>query len=313
MQPAWGEFARRLISLPPLIVQAVYGYAFKRRSFGSVVERLGRALPTGLLSNRRLEEQLRAQFSRPGRSNDFRQLSRKLVLVATELDSGTSTPFGRAGLDHVPISVAVQASSALPGLYPPVPIEGRHYVDGALKKTLHASVLLEEGLDLLLCVNPLVPFDAGAAARRDGRHHLDPVPRLVDGGLPTVLSQTFRTLIHSRLEIGMKSYERSHPGTDIVLLEPERDDPEFFFTNPFSYSQRRRLAEHAFQRTREMLRHRRGSLGGKLERHGLHFDDAALDDSARVLIPGAAPPPRIDAARQLGDVLDRLDTTLAAR
>jgi predicted acylesterase/phospholipase RssA len=312
MQPAWGEYARRLVSLPPLIAQAVYGYAFKRRSFGSVIERLGRALPTGLLSNRRLEEQLRAQFSRPGRSNDFRTLSRKLVLVATELDSGTSTPFGRPGLDHVPISVAVQASSALPGLYPPVPIDGRHYVDGALKKTLHASVLLEDGLDLLFCVNPLVPFDASAAARRDGRHHLDPVPRLVEGGLPAVLSQTFRTLIHSRLEIGMKSYEHSHPGTDIVLLEPERDDPEFFFTNPFSYSQRRRLAEHAFQRTREVLRHRRVSIGAKLARHGLQFETGRLDDRARVLIEGAAPPPRVDPARQLGQVLDRLAAALEA-
>jgi hypothetical protein len=131
--------------------------------------------------------------------------------------------------------------------------------------------------------------------------------------LPTVLSQTFRTLIHSRLEIGMKSYEHSHPGTDIVLLEPERDDPEFFFTNPFSYSQRRRLAEHAFQRTREVLRRRRVSIGAKLARHGLHFDATTLDDATRVLIPGVTPPPRIDAAKQLGQVLDRLDAALAAR
>jgi hypothetical protein len=42
---------------------------------------------------------------------------------------------------------------------------GRHYVDGALKKTLHARVLLDEGVDLLLCLNPLVPFDASVAPR----------------------------------------------------------------------------------------------------------------------------------------------------
>jgi NTE family protein len=41
-----------------------------------------------------------------------------------------------------------------------VPIDGRWYVDGALKKTLHARVLLDMGLDLVLCLNPLVPFDA---------------------------------------------------------------------------------------------------------------------------------------------------------
>ena len=68
--------------------------------------------------------------------------------------------FGSTGRDHVPISRAIQASSALPGLFPPVEIDGEHYVDGALNKTLHASVALDQGVGLLLCVNPLVPFDA---------------------------------------------------------------------------------------------------------------------------------------------------------
>jgi NTE family protein len=103
-----------------------------------------------------------------GRSNDFRRLQRKLVLVATDLDSGVAAPFGQPGWDHVPISQAVAASAALPGLFPPVPINGRWYVDGALKKTLHATVLLDMQLDLVLCLNPLVPF----ARMGDDRHRL---------------------------------------------------------------------------------------------------------------------------------------------
>ena len=81
-------------------------------------------------------------------------------------------------------------------------------------------------------------------------------PRLVDGGLPVVLSQTFRTLIHSRLELGLKGYETSHPGTDIVLFEPDHRDPEMFIANLFGYAQRRAMAEHAYQQTREDLRER---------------------------------------------------------
>ena len=46
----------------------------------------------------------------------------------------------------MPISVAAAASGALPGLFPPVAVNGRWYVDGALKKTLHATVLLDMGL-----------------------------------------------------------------------------------------------------------------------------------------------------------------------
>ena len=69
---------------------------------------------------------------RPKRTNDFRQLKHKLFLVATDIDTGASVPFGADGWDDVPIARAVQASAALPGLFPPVEIGGRYYVDGAL-------------------------------------------------------------------------------------------------------------------------------------------------------------------------------------
>ena len=160
----------------------------------------------------------------------------------------------------MPISKAVQASAALPGLFPPVAIDGRHCVDGALKKTLHASVLLDEGLDLLICLNPRVSFDASASMRHRVLAGAEArIPRLVDGGLPVVLSQTFRTLIHSRLKLGMKGYELSHPDTTILLFEPDQRDPQMFLANTFSYAQRRALAEHADQRTRQTLRSRRGA------------------------------------------------------
>ncbi len=108
-------------------------------------------------------------FSARGRTNDFRQLANKLFIVATDLDSCAATPFGAPGCDDVPISRAVQASSALPGLYPPVEIDGRHYVDGALMKTLHASVALAKARSCSFCVNPLTPFDADAVARKSHR------------------------------------------------------------------------------------------------------------------------------------------------
>jgi NTE family protein len=229
------------------------------------------------------------------------------VLVATDLDSGEALPFGQPGLDDVPISLAVQASAALPGLYAPVQVKGRTCVDGALKKTLHATVLLDEGLDLLICLNPLVPFDATHATRHkvlgSGEAR---IPRLLDGGLPVVLSQTFRSLIHSRLELGMKGYAQSHPGTDIVLFEPDPRDPAMFLANTFSVSQRRLLAEHAYQRTRELLRSRRSSLGAQLARHGVTIDGAVLDDPSRRLVGRQRRLPGTRSAR----ALKRLDEVL---
>ena len=315
IRPALAEYAHRLAMLPGLVAQAALRYAFERRSLLATLERLGRALPTGLFTHAPLEAQMRRMLSAPGRSNDFRQLAHKLVLVATDLDSGTAAPFGQPGFDHVPISQAVAASAALPGLFPPVPIDGRWYVDGALKKTLHARVLLDMGLDLVLCLNPLVPF-----APSDRRPHrsfggtAEKIPHLVDGGLPVVLSQTFRTLIHSRLELGMKGYDTSHPGTDVLLFEPDHRDPAMFLANTFGYSQRRRLAEHAYQRTRADLRSRRGLLQARLRGHGLALDNAVLDDTERTLLGhrSALRSRMARTLRRLDEVLDDLEQALPA-
>lgn len=306
LEPAWAEFGQRLRQLPALLAHAAREVLLDGRSLLGAVERLGRVLPTGLLSSERFGAALERVFAVPGRSNDFRRLRRPLVLVATDLDSGEAIPFGTPGWDHVPISRAVQASAALPGLFPPVEIDGHHFVDGALKKTLHASVLLDRGLDLLICLNPLVPYasDRHSPAREDrsrrardlarklgrpgGRWLRPGIPRLVDGGLPLVLSQTFRSLIHSRLALGLKGYELTHPQTDILLFEPDPHDAEFFMANTFSYSQRRHLAEHAYQATRQLLRERAATLGPRLERAGLKLrEDLLADLEARLLpVPG---------------------------
>lgn len=308
--PAWGEFARRLRQLPALAASSAWQLVLGRSRM-SALEQLGRVLPAGLLDNEPLHAKVERMFSAPGRSNDFRTLPRRLVLVATDLDTGEAAPLGLPGFDHVPISRAVQASAALPGLFPPVQIDGRYYVDGALKKTLHASVLLDQGIDLLLCLNPLVPFDSqGSAGPPQGQA----IPRLVDGGLPVVLSQTFRSMIHSRLELGMRRYEHLHPDTDIVLFEPDHRDARMFLANTFSYSQRRQLAEHAYQSTREMLRERRAVLGPTLARHGVRLRHEVLDDASRVLLdtPAARLQRCSPALQRLDTVLDELEQVLAA-
>ena len=323
IRPALAEYARRLASLPAVAALAGYGFAVQGRPLLAALEQLGRVLPTGLFANAPLERQVRRLLSAPGRHNDFRSLQaergRRLVLVATDLDSGEAAPFGLPGWDSVPISEAVAASAALPGLFPPVQLKGPHgprwYVDGALKKTLHARVLLDMGLDLVLCLNPLVPFDATRARHRVLAQGEERIPNLVDGGLPVVLSQTFRTLIHSRLELGMKGYESSHPGTDILLFEPDHRDGALFLANTFGYGQRRRLAEHAYQRTRADLRSRRGTLGAALARHGLALDDAVLDDEHRHLLRLSRKRPATRAAQalqRLDEVLDDLQRSLAA-
>ncbi len=317
LKPAYGEFLRRSIMLPGLVLSALWQFTVGRKSLLTALERLGPGLPTGVFSNQAVDTQLARLFSREGRTNDFRKLKTKLTLVATNLDSGEAAPFGRPGWDHVPISQAVQASSALPGLFPPVEIDDKYYVDGALKKTMHASVALDDGVDLLICLNPLVPFNATApqvakVMQRGVPEHKREIPRIVDGGLPAVLSQTFRSMIHSRMELGMKHYSRAYPDTDIILFEPDHRDPELYLANTFSYAQRRQLAEHAYQQTRQMLRSRKTGLSAKLARHGITLNHEALDDPKRHLSAPPKAPTRIGRAiATLQEVMDDLGDTVA--
>jgi predicted acylesterase/phospholipase RssA len=273
LRPAFGEYAHRLMRMPELIQGALFA-SFGTSLTGGFIEsftRLTRSLPNGVFDNDAIAAYLARLFSQPGRTNDFRELAHKLFVVATDLDSGKAAPFGAPGFDDVPISEAVKASSALPGLYPPARIGERDYVDGALKKTLHASVALKEGVKLLLCVNPLVPYDAERAAAAGAK----PV-RLADRGLVTILSQTFRALIHSRMRAGMGRYATEFPDADVVLFEPAQDDEVIFFANIFSYSDRRRLAEHAYRHTLAELKRRAGELGPILARHGMEIDRSVL-------------------------------------
>ncbi|MBH9552392.1 patatin-like phospholipase family protein [Inhella gelatinilytica] len=311
LHPNWEELSRRLHKLPSLAGEALWRVLVEKRSALGALELLGAALPTGWLNSDQLARQLRDMFQRPGRSDDFRDLKKRLLLVATDLDSGETVAFGRPGWDHVPISRAVQASAALPGLYPPVEIDGHFLVDGALKKTVHASLLLEEGLDLLFMVNPLVPYEVSG-----GDMHLRAkprIPKLVDGGMPVVLSQMLRSLIHSRLELGMKAYTKSHPKTDIVFFEPDHRDAELFLANTFSYRHRRELAEHAYQATRADLLHRAPKLAPVLARHGLTLQVDRLMDPTQVLVrvwdtPSHTPTER--ALLQLDQVLNLLESRI---
>ncbi|HSQ81198.1 MAG TPA: patatin-like phospholipase family protein [Casimicrobiaceae bacterium] len=313
LKPAFREFGRRLMGLPRLGVRAGIQYLRDPLHRGAMesLATLSRAVPTGMFDNRAIDDFLAKLFAAPGRSNDFRRLAHRLFLVATNLDTGGSVAFGTPGQDHVPISRAIQASSALPALFPPVEIDGAHYVDGALNKTLHASLALNEGVDLLLCINPLVPFDA-RSARRSGRVTEEKLHR---GGLPLVLSQTFRAIIHSRMKVGMEKYATRYPGADILLFEPAREDVDMFFAKVFSYAQRRKLCALAFDSTRDYLREQAPGLAPLLVRHGLRLRAERIADRQRQVTDAVTDPRPLHAGgsrrRNLRRIGRDLDRTLA--
>ncbi len=324
-RPAVREYAGRLRRLPKTLLSSLRYYLLNPGDLSllGLLTTFGSVVPTGLFTNAPLERFLAEALSQEGRTNDFRRLKRQLYVVAMNLDSADVTVFGQPEHDHVPISSAIQASTALPGLYTPVEINGRYYIDGVARRTVHASVGLNAGADLLFCINPIVPINVQleqhANRLLEDRENGNQTP-LADRGLPTVLSQTFRAIVDSRKRTGFKKYEHTHPDADLILIEPECDDSSLFFSNIFSFKNRHDVCEHAYQATRQHLRSRASDLQPVLSRHGLSLRLDILEDETRTLYDTLLPKQlnakwtpstsMTEVLQETSDVLDRLDGLL---
>jgi len=281
LRPAFREYLKRASRIPSILTKSLLEVIRHpaQTSISQLIGELGKAVPSGIFNNEFLHSFMEEAFEATGNGNTFDDLACQLFIVAVDLDSGAATCFGDPAHRDVSISKAVQASAALPGLYPPVEINGRFFVDGALRRTLHASAALDQGVDMLFGINPLVPFDAS-----DNRHNTGiSSDKLIHGGLPLILSQTFRAMIQSRMEAGFRKYRTSHASTDLVLLEPDRGDEQVFFTNIFSYASRQALCEHAYQATRRDLLTRCKKFAPVLQRRGMSLNMDLLTDPQRNL------------------------------
>ncbi|TMK72439.1 MAG: hypothetical protein E6G48_06955, partial [Actinobacteria bacterium] len=128
-----------------------------RMSIPDMLARAERDLPSGFFNLAALERFIREGFAARGLTNRFSALPRRLLIPAVDLDRAERVVFGRNGLGEVPISHAVAASSAIPGFFEPYAIDGRDYVDGGVGFTGHADLAADEGAEVVLVVNPLVP------------------------------------------------------------------------------------------------------------------------------------------------------------
>src|ERR1700722_6534052 len=204
---------------------------------------LAEVLPSGAYTGEGIERYLHKVLAEDGRSDDFRRLARELYLVATDLDSCERIVFGADGFDDVPISTAVRASGALPMVYAPVKIGDRELIDGGIVSTTNLDIAVEAGADLVIVINPIVPFVNEA----DGDDGGPPARRISDMGFSKIGYQAFKLLGHRRLHELASMWEERYPGVDIVLIEPEPRDSLMFETSIMSFSSRIEIARHGFQ------------------------------------------------------------------
>jgi NTE family protein len=89
---------------------------------------------------------------------------RPLVITAVDAETGDFHPFDRDS--GVPLLQAVAASCAVPGVYPPVTIDGRRYVDGGMRSAANAD--LAHDYERLVVLAP-IPRGIGPMASVDAQ------------------------------------------------------------------------------------------------------------------------------------------------
>jgi len=259
-------------------------------------------LPAGLLDSSGVRDSIVEILGRRGVADRFAALARPLRVVAVDLDRGEAVAFGGKGQRGVPVSRAVQASAALPGLYRPVRIGGHDYVDGGVKKTAHVNLAIHEGANLVICINPMVPL------RNDGVHR--PLAGPISGrGVTYVLDQALRIMLYGRMEYGLERYRTEHPEVDILLLQPDPEDLRMFRYNILRYGARRVVAELSYRATLHAFRRRRRAYGLMLARHGIGLRDTRRIPDTPVLARAVRSP----LGRALETSLERLEASLGGR
>jgi predicted acylesterase/phospholipase RssA len=294
------EFLRRAGRAPGVVARALRtSLSGDGRSWSDLAWSLFELLPAGLLDSAGIQEYLERVFRSRLGGDRFALLPRALNVVAVDLDSGEAVAFGSRGRRDVPLSKAVQASTALPGLYRPVRIKGRDYVDGGVRKTAHINLAIQSGADLVICINPIVPY-LNDTARGALRGHLS------NRGVTWVLDQVMRIMLHGRMEYGLERYRREHPDVDILVIQPTRDDMRMFGYNIMRTSARRVVAEHGYKSALAFFRRNAARQRRLFAKHGV-----AVADPRRV---GELAQPRTHhagVARALVGALDRLESKLA--
>ncbi len=231
---------------------------------------LAEGLPSGIYSGHGIADYIEGVLSDGGRSNDFRLLDPELYLTATDLDTCERIVFGEEGWADVPISKAVQSSTAIPVLYKPVELKGRHLLDGGIRSTTNVDIAVEKGAKFIVVVNPLVPYV------NDFERSLTTVfgtraRRVADMGIPAIASQTFRLIAHARLHEAVNHWTEKYPGVDIILVEPQPNDELMFGTPIMDYSRRLEIGKHGFESVTATLAQDYERYSEIAERHGLEI------------------------------------------
>ncbi len=166
-------------------------------------------------------------------SADFADTGIDLYITGTSLDTGKRAVFNgiyefevedTEFMVDVPIHKAVRASSAVPGMFEPVKIKGQYYIDGEIKRTLSADIGVSLA-DRVIVSHTYQPL------------HMTNGDTIRDLGWLNILRQSGIMLFYERIARWREMYENAHQDKEIIWIQPDPDDLDFFLAPEFSFRQ----------------------------------------------------------------------------
>jgi NTE family protein len=144
--------------------------------------------------------------------DSFKLLETPLIINSVELSRGEEIYWGTEGADDIPVHQAVYSSCALPGLFPPLQLNEKRYVDGGVMTNLPVRMARKRGADLIIAVN------LGLPALRDLRE----VPE--QRGIIDILLQSNGITMRRILQLQLRDFI-DYP---LIMIEPQFPTREMF-------------------------------------------------------------------------------------
>lgn len=186
--------------------------------------------PAGAVSTEPLQRTIRRVHDGAGWPQD-----RLCWITASDYVTGSRTVFGAEDSPQAELHEAVAASCAIPGFFKPVKIDSRLYVDGGLASLANLDLLAGQGLDLVICLNPM--------SHRQPSRSWSPLEQI---------SRGFARLAAWQLRQETERVRRY--GTPVVLVEPTVDDLDLMGSNWMNAKKSLEVAQLASETTAMQLR-----------------------------------------------------------
>lgn len=207
-----------------------------------------------------IERRVARFLAEGGRTNAFTELPCELYIGATDQDAREHVLFGAEGHRDVPISRAVQASTAIHPFFPSVEIGGRRYTDGFVTRTSNLTAAIDRGANLIFLIDPFLPL----VSERPGT--------MARQGLLWGVLQDYKTVAYTRFEQVSDSLLRQNPQVTCFTFVPSNRMRLLMARNPMSTADFDAVVVEAYRSTFRRLRRLEAKLGPRLEEHGIHID-----------------------------------------